>query len=244
MSKQRQRQSSRGRRNETEAIRVDPRLIKALAHPMRVQIMAELGTPGRVTSPSKFATEHAVNLSKASYHFEQLKKFGCLDIVEERQVRGSTEHFYEASKRVLFHSDEWSGLPEIFKNSIAAQALSSFLKVSREAIEAAPSPPAMTPNSFGPRSVSMSWAGSRRSTSWLVPWRRSWLWKKSANRGSKPAPRRSMRRSVSVPSNRRASGRPSLPRRREMPRAMQNQFKRKLKKVETEESDLLHPRPC
>jgi hypothetical protein len=51
-------------------------------------------------------------------------------------VRGSTEHFYKASKRILFHSDEWSGLPEIFKNGIAARALSDFLNASREAVEA------------------------------------------------------------------------------------------------------------
>jgi DNA-binding Lrp family transcriptional regulator len=124
------------KREQTESIRVDVRLMKALAHPMRIRIVAELNKPGRVTSPSKFANEHNLSLSQVGYHFRELAKLGCLAVVEERPVRGSTEHFYKASRRILFHSDEWSGLPEIFKNSIAARALSDFLSASREAIEA------------------------------------------------------------------------------------------------------------
>jgi hypothetical protein len=124
------------KREQTDGIRVDVRLMKALAHPMRIRIAAELNKPGRVTSPSKFATEHNLRLSQVGYHFKELAKLGCLTVVEERPVHGSTEHFYKASRRILFHSDEWSGLPEIFKNSIAASALSDFLLASREAIEA------------------------------------------------------------------------------------------------------------
>jgi DNA-binding transcriptional ArsR family regulator len=129
-------QRGRAKRRETEAIKVDARLMKALSHPMRVQIMAELNMPDIITSPSKFSKKFDLGLSKVNYHFEELRKFGCLEIAEERPVRGSTEHFYRASKRILFHSDEWSSLPEIFKNSIAARALCDFLHVSREAIEA------------------------------------------------------------------------------------------------------------
>lgn len=124
------------KRDETEAIRVGVRLMKALGHPVRVQIAAELNRPDRVTSPSKFAEKFGLSVSHVSYHFTKLKKYGCIEITDERPVRGSTEHFYKASKRILFHSDEWSGMPEIFKNGIAARALADFLNVSREAIEA------------------------------------------------------------------------------------------------------------
>jgi DNA-binding transcriptional ArsR family regulator len=124
------------KRKQTDSIRVDVRLMKALAHPTRIRIVAELNKPGRVILPSKFATEHNLPLSQVGYHFKELAKLGCLTVVEERPVRGSTEHFYKASRRILFHSDEWSGLPEIFKNSIAARALSDFLNASRTAIEA------------------------------------------------------------------------------------------------------------
>lgn len=135
MASKRKRQAS-GSRRETDAIRVTVQLMRALSHPMRIQISAELNKPDVITSPSKFAEKYGLSLSKVSYHFTELKKYGCLEIADEQPVRGATEHFYRASKRLLFHSDEWSGMPEIFKNGVAARALSDFLNISREAIEA------------------------------------------------------------------------------------------------------------
>jgi hypothetical protein len=62
-----EREKATGRkRHETEAIRVDARLMKALSHPMRVQIVAELNKPDRLTSPSKFARKYDLSLSKAT----------------------------------------------------------------------------------------------------------------------------------------------------------------------------------
>lgn len=136
MASELKKSTPRKSRDETEAIRVGVQLMKALAHPMRIQITAELNKPECVTSPSKFAEKYGLSLSKASYHFKELRKYGCIEIVDEQPVRGSTEHFHKATKRVLFHSDEWSGMPDVFKNGIAARALCDFLNASREAIEA------------------------------------------------------------------------------------------------------------
>jgi hypothetical protein len=38
-------------------LKIDARLMRALAHPVRVQIVAELSKPGRVISPSEFAEQ-------------------------------------------------------------------------------------------------------------------------------------------------------------------------------------------
>lgn len=50
-------------------------------------------------------------------------------------MRGATEHFYKASKKILFDSDEWGALPLIFRNGVAARALADYLNAARAAIE-------------------------------------------------------------------------------------------------------------
>jgi DNA-binding transcriptional ArsR family regulator len=123
-------------RRNISNLKIDARLMRALAHPVRVQIVAELSKPGRVISPSEFAEQFRHSLSNTSYHFRALDKVGCIAIERERPVRGSTEHFYKASKKILFDSEEWGALPSIFKNGTAARALADYLNVARVAIEA------------------------------------------------------------------------------------------------------------
>lgn len=124
------------RRGSIGAIKIDAQLMRALGHPTRIQIVAEINKPGRVLSPREFADEYRHTLSNASYHFRALEKVGCITLVGTRPVRGSTQHFFKASKRMLFNSEEWAALPSIFKSSVAARALADYLNTAREAIEA------------------------------------------------------------------------------------------------------------
>lgn len=128
--------AKKGKRGSIAAIAMDPQLMRAMTHPTRIKIVAEINKPGRLLSPRSFSDQEDVALSSASYHFRALEKFGCIEIAEERPVRGATEHIYKASRRMLFDSEEWAALPEIVKAGTAARALSDYLKTAREAIEA------------------------------------------------------------------------------------------------------------
>src|SRR4029078_551345 len=48
---------------------------------------------------------------------------------DSRPVRGSTEHFYEATKRVLFDGRAWDDLPPSMKAKVSSRMFSDFLEV-------------------------------------------------------------------------------------------------------------------
>jgi DNA-binding transcriptional ArsR family regulator len=113
-----------GERGEIEY--VDGDVAKAMAHPLRVQILAALNKG--VMSPSGFSRRFEEKLQNVSYHFRVLQKSGLIEEVETRQVRGSTEHFYRAIKRVLFDGKAWEELPPSLKAEVSARAVSDFLE--------------------------------------------------------------------------------------------------------------------
>ncbi|HEY5942238.1 MAG TPA: helix-turn-helix domain-containing protein [Solirubrobacterales bacterium] len=111
---------------------IDDELARAVGHPTRAQILAEANE--RVMSPSQFAKRHDLDVSRVSYHFRQLEKFECLEIVAEIPVRGSTEHFYKATRRALFDGQSWDNLPETIKNKISGRTVTDLLGAIAEAM--------------------------------------------------------------------------------------------------------------
>src|SRR4051812_3328606 len=57
----------------------DQRVVKALAHPLRVQILGLLEQ--RSASPSELAAELRVPLGNVSYHVRQLQSFGLIRLI-------------------------------------------------------------------------------------------------------------------------------------------------------------------
>jgi DNA-binding transcriptional ArsR family regulator len=84
---------------------IDPRLVQALAHPLRVEILAILSE--RVASPNHLSVQLETDLTHVAYHTRTLNEFGCLTLVDTRQRRGATEHFYRARPGT---SLTWMGL--------------------------------------------------------------------------------------------------------------------------------------
>src|SRR3954447_19858226 len=79
---------------------IDERLVRALAHPVRIQILEILSE--RVASPNMLALELETGLSHVAYHTRVLDRCGCLDLIETAQRRGATEHFYRAHEDTTF----------------------------------------------------------------------------------------------------------------------------------------------
>jgi len=113
---------------------LDQRLAKSLAHPMRVSILAVANL--RAVSPAEFAREHGIAVQKVSYHFRALEKYGALELVDERPVRGAVEHFYKGTRRAIFGKAEWQEVPESVKGGLAGATLQDFVGVTVQAIEA------------------------------------------------------------------------------------------------------------
>jgi DNA-binding transcriptional ArsR family regulator len=88
---------------------VDPRVIKALGHPLRQSILHILNA--RVASPVEIATELDEPLGNVSYHVQILLENGAIELVKTEPVRGALEHFYRATMRPFLDEAHWAKLP-------------------------------------------------------------------------------------------------------------------------------------
>ncbi len=69
-------------------------MVKAYAHPLRVEILRLL--EDRVASPSELAAEVGAPLSNTSYHVRRLEELGLVELKGRILRRGAVEHRYAA----------------------------------------------------------------------------------------------------------------------------------------------------
>lgn len=81
------------------AVSIDQRVAKALSHSMRAQILTVIAE-GKA-SPKQVAERLGQDVRSVAYHVRVLQRLGCIELVETRQRRGATEHFYKATERAL-----------------------------------------------------------------------------------------------------------------------------------------------
>ena len=94
----------------------DPRLAKALAHPLRVDILRHLGD--RTASPSEIAAEIGAPLTNVSYHIRKLRSLGLIKLVRKTPKRGVIEHYYSAKPRTTVTDEAWAATPDIVKEAL------------------------------------------------------------------------------------------------------------------------------
>lgn len=113
---------------------VDQRLVKALGHPLRVQILSILND--RVASPNGISKETGEPLGTVSYHVRLLADLECLELVETVPRRGAVEHFYRATVRPWFEKDDWKALPKSMQSGVVGEVLSLIVGEAAAAMEA------------------------------------------------------------------------------------------------------------
>ncbi|MGN6257029.1 MAG: helix-turn-helix domain-containing protein [Solirubrobacterales bacterium] len=80
--------------------RLDHELVKALSHPVRLEILETLR--GRVASPVEISEEIGKTAGVVSYHASTLVRCGCLELVASRARRGGIENFFAIAPRCPF----------------------------------------------------------------------------------------------------------------------------------------------
>jgi len=103
----------------------DPRLIKAIGHPVRAHILAVLNE--RIASGREIGEELGADVSSFYHHIELLEELDCIERVESRPRRGAKEHFFHAKQSVFLDDEAWREIPESLKNDVAATALQRLL---------------------------------------------------------------------------------------------------------------------
>jgi hypothetical protein len=102
---------------------VEQIVAKAFAHPLRVQILIILNE--RVASPNLLSQELEQSLNLVAYHVRVLEKYDCIELVDTKQRRGATEHFYRATRRQFLNDSEWARMPESLRPGLAGAMLKS-----------------------------------------------------------------------------------------------------------------------
>jgi DNA-binding transcriptional ArsR family regulator len=112
---------------------VEQIVAKAFAHPLRVQILIILNE--RVASPNLLAQELDQSLNLVAYHVRVLEKYDCIELVDTKQRRGATEHFYRATRRQFLSDSEWSRMPDVLRPAVAGAVLQSMFGDIEEAVK-------------------------------------------------------------------------------------------------------------
>ena len=98
---------------------------------MRVQILIILNE--RVASPNLLSQELDQSLNLVAYHVRVLEKYDCIELVDTKQRRGATEHFYRATRRQFLTDSEWARMPESLRPGMAGAMLKSVFEDLEEA---------------------------------------------------------------------------------------------------------------
>jgi DNA-binding transcriptional ArsR family regulator len=113
---------------------IDQRLVKAIAHPLRVRILEVLSD--RVSSPNRLSETLEIGLSDVAYHTRALDKCGCLHLVDTAQRRGATEHFYKATPDSFLGNPAWRGVPSAILPGVSGATLQTFIDKAAAAMQA------------------------------------------------------------------------------------------------------------
>src|SRR5689334_11335268 len=112
---------------------VEQVVAKAFAHPLRVQILIILNEG--VASPNMLAQRLDQSLNLVAYHVRVLEKYDCIELVDTKQRRGATEHFYRATRRQFLTDSEWSRLPESLRPGLSGAMLKAAFDDAEEALD-------------------------------------------------------------------------------------------------------------
>ncbi|HET7589738.1 MAG TPA: winged helix-turn-helix domain-containing protein [Solirubrobacterales bacterium] len=113
---------------------VEQIVAKAFAHPLRVQILIILNE--KIASPNMLAQQLDRSLNLVAYHVRVLEKYDCIELVDTKQRRGATEHFYRATRRQFLTDSEWSRLPDSLRPGLSGAMLKSAFDDVEEALDA------------------------------------------------------------------------------------------------------------
>lgn len=105
-------------RGKPKGAGVNMNLVKALAHELRVEILAILNE--RMASPNELAKELDEGLSQVSYHVKVLKDYECIELVKTEPRRGAVEHYYRATSRAFLTDRDWHHLPDTVREGMSA----------------------------------------------------------------------------------------------------------------------------
>jgi DNA-binding transcriptional ArsR family regulator len=103
----------------------DTETVKALSHPLRIQILRLLEE--RDMSPVEISNALGLPVNRVSYHMRQLARFDLVKLVKTTPRRGAVEHHYRLQSRPRISDRAWGQVPEIVKQAMSGAAVEQIL---------------------------------------------------------------------------------------------------------------------
>lgn len=107
---------------ETQPSLIDQRLLKALSHPTRQQIL-DLLVEGPSSPVRMQRRMDNVSLNLVSHHIKVLRDLGCIELVETKKKRGATEHIYRVTRHAMFSAEQWQEIEPAMRPALTANVL-------------------------------------------------------------------------------------------------------------------------
>ena len=111
---------------------ITQQLAKALAHPLRMQILTSLHRG--ISIPNQLSQELGEPLGNVSYHVKPLLEYDCVELVKTEPRRGAVEHFYRATDRAFLSDSDWAKIPASARKGISGSILESIGQSATEAM--------------------------------------------------------------------------------------------------------------
>jgi DNA-binding transcriptional ArsR family regulator len=109
----------------------DPRLVRALSHPLRVRILAILDE--RTSSAVEISRTLRADLGVVAYHIRTLHRLGLLELVREIPRRGAIQRFYRARPRPRVTGPAWASAQPVSKQAHVGAALQQINDIAKAA---------------------------------------------------------------------------------------------------------------
>lgn len=119
-----------------------PTICGPLGHPVRARILDVLSQ--EPMSPVRFLDEglspiefdkRERGLSYIAYHFRELEKANCIELIERNPVRGATEHVYRAIQRAFLPDDDFESLPFEKRQALSKSSFQALIAKTDRAIQ-------------------------------------------------------------------------------------------------------------
>lgn len=96
-------------------------MLRAISHPLRLDIQCILFN--RVASPNEIAKELGEQIGTITHHIDVLKDEGIIKLVDSKQRRGATEHFYRAVSPATHDDRAWAKLSKSARKALTTVTL-------------------------------------------------------------------------------------------------------------------------
>jgi hypothetical protein len=113
---------------------LDPGFVKAISHPLRVEILAECSLAPISVPEFRDRRGRGQSRQNIEHHFGILLESGAIEVVDVRPERGGRARYFAATARALFSEEDFNRIPPALRGSLSATTCSTLWERIQESL--------------------------------------------------------------------------------------------------------------